>query len=263
MVPTAFETGLTHLFSSLSKFDAKIMCMKNRTYIINHSLFDNLNEQSAYILGFWLADGNIALSKNPHGQSYSKRFALYNTDYQIMSELGLLIGHAPAKIKIQEKHHKQCYCIQVNSNQLFEYCYAITGTTDKSHANFALPTIPDELFNHFVRGFFDGDGSIHIAHYTTRHGKRISRLTTGFTAGNATNHLLHLRDKLCTIIGVGNKQITGKDSKRLSYNQYDSMLLCEWMYNKATIYMERKKDIWDNADKERLLNSKKFFSNKV
>jgi hypothetical protein len=41
------------------------------------------------------------------------------------------------------------------------------------------------------------------------------------------------------------------------------MLLCEWMYKDATIFMERKKKIWDDFDKEKLRNSIKYFSNKV
>jgi len=41
------------------------------------------------------------------------------------------------------------------------------------------------------------------------------------------------------------------------------MLLCEWIYKDATIFMERKKAIWDSCDKERLARSKKWFSNKV
>jgi len=51
--------------------------------------------------------------------------------------------------------------------------------------------------------------------------------------------------------------------RRLIFNQYDSMLLCEWIYKDATIFMERKKAIWDSCDKERLARSKKWFSNKV
>jgi hypothetical protein len=41
------------------------------------------------------------------------------------------------------------------------------------------------------------------------------------------------------------------------------MLLCEWMYKDASIFMKRKKIIWDNFDKNKLINSRKYFSNKV
>jgi len=57
--------------------------------------------------------------------------------------------------------------------------------------------------------------------------------------------------------------VHSKGIRVIRFNQYDSMLLCDWMYEDATFYMKRKKDIWDGMDKERLKNSKKYFSNKV
>ena len=69
-------------------------------------------------------------------------------------------------------------------------------------------------------------------------------------------------------IFTGNKQIIMQgnsigSASKLTYGQYDTMLLCEWMYKDATIFMERKKKIWDDFDKDKLKNSVKYFSNKV
>jgi len=124
--------------------------------------------------------------------------------------------------------------------------------------------VPDHLFHHFVRGYFDGDGSIHIKHYKTRHGKTIDALATSFTAGLETGLFLEeLRDAIRKIIPVGYKKIAEGAGRKLIFNQYDSMLLCEWMYQDATIFMKRKKAVWDSCNKERLARSKKYFSNKV
>jgi hypothetical protein len=64
----------------------------------------------------------------------------------------------------------------------------------------------------------------------------------------------HLR-KIREFIQVGDIKITGKRNKVFRFQQYDSMLLCEWMYENSTLYMKRKKDIWDQADKVKLRNS--------
>jgi len=245
--------------------------------MVNHTLFDKWNETSAYILGFWLADGNIALDrKRPTDKHYFKKFSICNTDRQTIYMIGKILGLTPRKRKRQKPHYKLQYVIQIISDQLFDFCYAITKATNKSHNVLHIPNIPRNVFHHFVRGFFDGDGSIFYKHYRNRHGNLAQELGTSFTAGCDTgNFLTELKNGIRHFITVGDKQIckskgiykgnfaNGKGNLKLSFGQYDSALLCEWMYRDATLYMRRKKRIWDSADKERLLNSKKFFSNKV
>lgn len=233
---------------------------------VYHNLFDQWTEQSAYILGFWYADGNLTFHKK--GKSVFKRWCLTNTDKQIMTNLSEILGKSlTVEINKSERskghNWKPCYRIRIYSDKLFDFCYDIIKTTRKSYQN-NLPVVPNEYFHHFVRGYFDGDGSIYYKHYFSRHRKVIANLNTTFTAGLDCRPLLEsLRDRIRQFLPLGKKMIYGKTARKLIFAQYDSALLCEWMYKNATIYMQRKKDIWDKADKQRLLNSKKYFSNKV
>jgi hypothetical protein len=231
---------------------------------MKHDLFDTWTEQSAYIFGFWLADGCIRLKSNHKNKNIIyKLFNIGNTDKQIMDDICSILQCSYCIIKPQKQHWKISYALEHPSDKLFDFCYNITNTIYKSHGQYSLPNIPPELFHHFVRGFFDGDGSIHYKHYKTRHGKTIIALQTSFTGGKDTNIIQQLRDWFRDNIGLGNKKITNIPYCKLSYNQYDSMLLCQFMYKDATLYMKRKKDIWDSADKAKLENSTKYFSNKV
>ena len=212
-----------------------------------------------------MADGSIYLKHDSRRKTCWKIFCIHNTDLDIINRLSKLLEN---KIQIDQKikpHYKQPYSIRVYSDTMFDFCYNITKSTTKSDKEIQLPKVPNKYFHHFIRGFFDGDGSINIKHYSTRHGKTIDALQSSFTAGKDTgNFLLNLRNKIQKFIPVGNKKIhVGLNSKKLMFNQYDTMLLCEWMYKNATWYLKRKKDIWDSTDKERLKNSKKYFSNKV
>jgi hypothetical protein len=227
----------------------------------NHNIFDEWTEQSAYLLGFWYADGHIeAYAKR--GKKY-KRFCLSNTDKQIMDDLAKILDRPHYKNVPQNTKHKICFKISFHSDKLFDYCYQITGTTQKSKQG-SLPDIPIEFLRHFVRGFFDGDGSIHITTYKNRHGKDTTELRTSFSAGNETGNMLEkLRDTIREHIPIGKRKAVGKTGKKIAFGQYDSALLCEWMYKDAIVFMERKKEIWDSADKAKLRRSKKFFSNKV
>jgi len=227
----------------------------------NHNIFDKWTEQSAYLLGFWYADGHIeAYAKR--GKRY-KRFGIDNTNKQIMVDIGQLLDRSPLFRAKKNPKWKDQYRIVFHSEKLFDYCYKIIGTTQKSKQG-NIPIVPKKFFRHFVRGFFDGDGSIHITTYKNRHNKDTSELRTSFSAGNDTKDMLEkLRDMIREHIPIGKRKAVGKISRKIAFGQYDSALLCEWMYRDATIFIERKKAIWDMADKTKLLGSKKFFSNKV
>lgn len=135
--------------------------------------------------------------------------------------------------------------IQIN---FFDFCYSLIGTTDKTHSTH-FPNIPDGYLHHFVRGFFDGDGSIYLKKYKSRHGGQIINLGSSFASSKESwTTLDELKQLLMKIILTGNKKValqTNKlgSSSRLIFNQYDTMLLCEWMYKDATIFMNRKKKI--------------------
>jgi len=222
-------------------------------------IFKRWTEQSAYIYGLWFADGSIFLQKQ--NKKYYKRFDITNTDKQIMSKIAAIMNTKLYRYKRKDKPNWLiCYCIRLYSQELFDFCYKITGTNKSKH-NLNLPNIPRKVFKHFIRGYFDGDGSIHHVTYNNRHGKQTIELRTSFTAGIDTGNLLEkLRDAIRTYIPIGFRKVTGRKSHKIAFGQYDSALLCNWMYSNATIFMNRKKKIWDKSDKKRLLESKKFFT---
>jgi len=111
---------------------------------------------------------------------------------------------------------------------------------------------------HFIRGFFDGDGSIHETSYKNRHGKISTNVRSYFCYGlEAVEFLKCLKDEL------GNFGINGIISKsgktcRLKLNQYNTYLLCKLIYDDSKIKMDRKFEIWENCDKDKMINSRKY-----
>lgn len=227
------------------------------------NFFQEWTEQSAYVLGFWWADGNIHFSRN-RNQSVSKKWAVYNTNRQILDDIAAAMG---TEVTLQKKgtaRTKPLWQIVLSSGELFDSCFRLTGTLRKSHVPLDVPDVPKAVFRHFVRGYFDGDGSIYWRTYRDRHGKTVRNLSTSFTAGRETGDFLErFRDAIRRHIPVGKKKIVGKTNRKLIFHQYDSMLLCEWMYRDASFAIGTKRSTWEEADKERLEASKKFFSNKI
>ena len=159
------------------------MTRKHRTY---HDILNRNNEESAYVLGLWMADGSISFSTSRGGKRTQKSFSIYNTDEQLIRMIGRLFSKEPTKRWNGNPKHKPCFRIRVKSDRLFDTCYSVTGSTSKSNKPIPIPDVSDELFHHFVRGFFDGDGSIYFKTYKNRHGKTTTELGTSFTAGKDT-----------------------------------------------------------------------------
>lgn len=226
----------------------------------NYVLFDSWTQESSYILGLWYSDGGLELDRKPSG--IYKIVGIYNTDYQLISDVHKVTGGNIITKYPRNKNHKVYYNIRIYSDRLFDHLYALVGTNHKSQGNdFDISIIPDHCFNHFVRGLFDGDGSIYLKNYRNRHGKLTTELGTSFTAGRlCESFLVSLRTRLISILPLYNKKITGTISKKLVFSQYDSGILCEWMYEDAIISMKRKKDVWDNVDKDRVRRSKIYQS---
>lgn len=225
-----------------------------------HDIFERNDEASAYLLGFWYADGCIFKSWSRDRKTPQGSLHFSGADLEHMTLIAGLFGKVPRVLK-----SGNCYQLKVKSEHLFKYCHGLVGSTKKSNSYLRLPTISHDRFHHFVRGFFDGDGSIYIKTYRNRHGKPTSELGTSFTAGAQSAVFLEdLKAALRICIPVGNKKISiFKHGSKLIFGQYDSMLLCNWMYKDASLYMERKKKIWDESDKNKLSASRKYFSNKV
>jgi len=231
---------------------------------VNEKFFDQWNEASAYVFGFWWADGSIYIRHRKNGKRSHARISFSGKD---VDHLEMIIDLMKLKKKIQIiSSNPKSYgrgssygFVRFGSNHMVNKLISFGGTRKKSF-KYSYPKIPNKYFHHFVRGYFDGDGSIYYKHYNNRHGRRISALGTSFTAGNDTGNFLEdFKQKLREFIPVGNKKIANGKAQKLIFNQYDSMLLCEWMYKDATIFMKRKKKIWDETDKEKLKNSRKFF----
>lgn len=96
--------------------------------------------------------------------------------------------------------------------------------------------VPKHLISHFIRGYFDGDGSV------SKYAKNIKVNFTG-----CTNFITSLRDYLASIKVVPqNKLNFGKDKERKAFcmmewnGKRNCKSLYNYMYKDATIFGNRK-----------------------
>lgn len=142
--------------------------MKRKWYV-NDNFFDKIDsEEKAYLLGFFLADGNIILGDRCT-KSYRLSVNLQEDDIEIVQMFrDFIIPDIPIKIANNQnkwaKHRKPVAWVRWTSahmGKILQDLYNIKPRKTYDHdfsMNFDL--IPKEFVFDFIRGYFDGDGAV-------------------------------------------------------------------------------------------------------
>ena len=194
----------------------------------------------AYVLGFFTADGNMI--KNKRGAHF---ISIEITDLEILEKMKQSIG-SNHKISIR-KHklpEKDSYRLQIGSKVIFNTLLKLGLMPAKSKI-VDLPIIPKEYFSDFVRGYFDGDGSVVIADYIRkdRNNKKSKTILSGFTSGSP-EFLRNMHRELKKIAGIAGGTFNfSSNGYRLYFSVKDSLKLYNFMYGKINndLLLARKK----------------------
>lgn len=133
-----------------------------RKYAVNETYFDEIDTPNkAYILGFLYADG----SNNPDKCTIS--MSLQEEDRDILEKIRSEISsEKPLEfLDYTNKHdggytYKNQYRLLIFNKHMCETLESIGMMKNKS-LKLQFPDIKPELYSHFIRGYFDGDGCIH------------------------------------------------------------------------------------------------------
>lgn len=210
-----------------------IQLSKNTSKKANHSFFSKWNENSAYLLGLLEADGYIADDKRIAYSAAEK-------DQQLVVDTHKLLD-TDVKITCSDWKGFKKYRWTVTSPQMVE---------DIKKVNFrqgAIPKIPKKYLHHWLRGLFDGDGSIFPD-------KQTKSYKTNIVFSNkelAIQVKEYLNNKGIVVKSVYKKtssdrcwyfNLTAKQSHKLG----------KLMYKNANIYLKRKKDRFEELNKCRI-----------
>lgn len=131
---------------------------------LRHNFFrDVKTELQAYLLGFHAADGSINLER------YTLRIKLTKSDSEIVALFRESIspeahtrdvGGFDSIIRDKSVHTKTAFEVNISSKVLINDIINLGYGPNKTYKKLYLPNIPEELMRHFIRGYFDGDGSI-------------------------------------------------------------------------------------------------------
>lgn len=194
-------------------------------------------ELKAYWLGFVAADGCV------WPQSNSLRVGLSRTDYvhlcRLRDALGVRNRIYWTRPRTKNKRHNVSV-LDVRSEGMIADLLALGIKQNKTY-NLEWPTIPPNLEHHFIRGYFDGDGSWWIIRGPWRPNLSFEcigtwsfikslqdRLVTGCQLQHTKLKRHHTTSSVCTVNYGGNLQC---------------LRIANYLYEDATIYLTRKRDI--------------------
>ena len=216
-----------------------------RKHIFNEDFFENIDsEKKAYWLGFICADGYINKKGNTVGITLDKSDE--NHLFKFLEDLNSVNGkiyHRFGKFnkdcKETEKAVLDLYSTKMNTDlQKLGISISKSTTLDKIK-------VPEKLMNHFIRGYFDGDGC--VFEYWIKYGKLKEKLSfsPGFTFVGTENFLNFIQDYLPHKVKL-------KFDKRAdnSYTLYFRsmkrfMEIRDYLYENASVYLDRKKEKCD------------------
>lgn len=126
-------------------------------YSFDKNFFSKINsEEKAYWLGFIYADGNIY--RNNQNSKSVFQIALARID---ITHLRKLRKSLKSNYPIYSEG-KRAVRLMINNKELINQ-FEILGLGPRKSLTLKFPTleqVPESLLRHFVRGYFDGDGSI-------------------------------------------------------------------------------------------------------
>ena len=193
-------------FNSLVKKYSLDLNKIGHKYFFNYRYFDKINtDAKAYFLGLIATDGSVRVA--PH---YSCRIQLNKKDKNILHLLKKEIGtDAPLKFHSGKKstiRREDQYSLTMGDKDFF-YSLKRFGFYGNKTFNLKFPTkkqLPKKYVPGFIRGVFDGDGTVH---------KR--SLQTSFVSGSRS-FLYDLKKVL-----AHNKFKNMRIAKRNKYNFYE------------------------------------------
>ena len=180
-----------------------------RKYNVNNSFFKIWTHEMAYILGFWFADGHIT------GDIFC--ISQKTEDEYILEEmLDCMSSNYPIY-----KNGKQS-CFMIRSKEIVNSIKLLGGNECKS-LTAKMPYIPSEYLPDFLRGLWDGDGSI------TKQFNRKSYSTT-LTSGSRQFVKQLQKELINNISGFKGGSITTSISKKGKKMPHGKMLKKDSIY---------------------------------
>lgn len=226
---------------SKAAIDLKInrLGLKKDKYTYDHDYFENIDTpQKAYWLGFIYADGGVFINEKTNSCELSIKLQASDCDHLKKFNKALSgnvdVTFNTRKCNLNDKLYDCCQ-IRFYSSKLI-HDLVMHGVTPNKTLTIRFPNITKELYADFIRGYFDGDGSV----YENKKKNGQSSIAANFTCGSI-EFLQDLRSILYEN-GICSYITTWKDKtpKLIIGGMKNAHRFLYYIYKNKSEFLERK-----------------------
>lgn len=216
------------------------ICSDNRKYNLDEHYMDNIDcQEKAYILGFFYADGtngtkgeNIKFRNNIEDKDIIERIQqCFNSNYPLKYN----------KKRINKQNIFSNESVEINLNSYYlSSVFTKLGAPSNKTWRIEWPTwLREDLYQHFIRGYFDGDGSFTILSKKSN--------TVRYKIGGNSKFIIGLKDYLESLnfhpVLETRHLKSGNIFQEVSINrQQEVKNFGDYIYRDSTIHLQRKYD---------------------
>ena len=212
--------------------------MPKRVYSVDTSYFKNIdNQEKAYILGFIFADGNI--NNYLKEGKYRLRVTLKASDKELLEKIKKQLNYTGdikvrtlKSLKFPERNNYEICELSIMSKELILDLVSWGAVPCKSF-KVQFPPIPSKYKMDFIRGYFDGNGSI------TRRKDRPKGVNCEVCSASES-FIKSVKEVTKELIGIDVNIYKKRSVYVISLSQNKARIFLKALYEGATIYLERK-----------------------
>lgn len=210
-------------------------CKDNRKYKINDDYFDTQSHNMAYILGFFAADGNVSSKEN------RLDLELASVDIDILEKIRAeLQSERPIKTYVCSSGYtknKLLFWSKKIKDVFYDYGIVPNKTYSK---DFHFPyKLSNEYVIDYIRGFFDGDGSVNKTS-----GLSFELNSVNYLFLKDIQNFLSINYNIDTQITTCGMKGRNMELYRLYCYGNKARKIFDILYTKNSLYLKRKYDKW-------------------
>lgn len=205
-----------------------ISLRRTTTKKINEKYFDVIDTPNkAYFLGMLFADGCVY---EMNGRIAGFRITLKKSDRIIVDEFAKSIE---SDYKVSDLIRSDCEDQVSTAITNFHLAKRLNelGCTPRKSLTAKFPTLPDSMLPHFIRGYYDGDGSI-----SSSHKHYVYPCVTMCASLEFSNHI----SELFKTLGITSHVYFCRNIWKIAFYKRNAMKLLDYIYTPGEFCLPRK-----------------------
>ena len=237
------EYNVSESYISQIWMKAGLKGKSNRQYQLNETFFDVIDtDEKAYWAGFIAADGCLYYPKDTRKNIISIGLSIEDKKY-LEKFTRSLKTNKPISLGVHGEHHQyEKASIQISSNKLVKGLEKIGLQARKTH-EILWPKIEPNFLPAYIRGYFDGDGSI-SKHFEKNELHKVNVTIAGYKDNLQCFQKFFIEQGIDCTFTEDKRKNKNKKQQPFGFLNFpskkDKFLFLHLIYDNADIYLTRK-----------------------